>query len=191
MSVKIDLMNTRKLIEQIEALKKQFTEEVRTVVLQTAVEVHAHIIENDIPIDTGRLRASFHIKFLKKPDTTRAKALRLPAQQTTYTYSAKKKNKNRTGQESFDGTISEPVTDEFVIVGSNVEYAKRINRLGGGGEYSRRKDESGSKRPKGYGQGFFDKAVERGYTRFLQRSRNLVARIERLTRKGGSTGGGE
>lgn len=183
MSVKIDLMNTRKLIEQIEALKKQFPEEVRTVVLQTAVEVHAHIIENDIPIDTGRLRASFHIKFLKKPDTTRAKALRLPNQQTSYNYSADGK--------SFDGTISEPVTDEIVIVGSNVEYAKRINRLGGGGEYSRRKDESGFKRPKGYGQNFFDKAVERGYTRFLQRSRNLVARIERLTRKGGSTGGGD
>ena len=70
MSLKIDLTGTRTLQAQIEQLQKIFPEEVKAMILEVAlvdVETYAKDKAN-IPVDTGRLRASIHTKYIKKPE---------------------------------------------------------------------------------------------------------------------------
>ncbi len=144
----------RELLTQIYTTQKLFPREVREEIYNTAfVDVESFIKKNDIPVDTGRLRASFYTKTTWNP---------------THEYSDRSNN-------SFDGTLSERVDKDSVVVGSNVEYAELMNERGGGGENSRR-TVRGQKRSKGYGQGFFDKAIKNGEEKFARR-------IEKLARK--------
>lgn len=187
MSLSISLAGTRKLKNTIKELSKIFPEEVRAMVLEVAlVDVETYAKANEIPVDTGRLRASIHTKYKKKPNpetaTTKRKLQKLgylSESQETFTYEAEDGKKNP-GKKQFDGTLSEIVDLDTVVVGTNVEYAQKINRVGGGGDNSRRTDsETGLKRPKGYGKNFFDKAVENGERNLINELSNLSKRLER------------
>lgn len=184
MTLKIDLTGTRTLQAQIEQLQKIFPEEVKAMILEVAlvdVETYAKDKAN-IPVDTGRLRASIHTKYIKKPEpaTNRTKQKLNAAQseightlepsQMTYTY------KDEDGNE-FDGTLTAKPDEFSVIVGTNVKYAKKINRQGGGGENSRRG------LPKGQGQAFFDKAIENGKQALRNELKNLSRRLSEMTKE--------
>ena len=153
-SARIDNMDA--FNAQIKELMKKFPREVQQEVQNTAlvdVETFAKTKTN-IPVDTGRLRASIHTKRISK-------------QNHTYT--------DNIGN-SYNGTLTGRVTKDEVIVGTNVEYAEILNKRGGGGKNSRR-TVGGSKRPKGYGKGFFNKAVENGEKRLVERMEDLINRL--------------
>lgn len=183
MSVSISLVGAYKLKEIIDNLQKIFPEEVRAMVLEVAyVDVLTTAIDSasKIPVDTGRLRASYHVKYLKKPnpETARTKAKldkigNLSESKMTHSYTAKEDSSQNATTKTFDGTLKESVDLDTVIVGTNVDYAKKINREGGGGEKSR------SKEPKGTGQGHFDKAVAFGKIALKNELANLAKRLER------------
>jgi phage gpG-like protein len=150
--IKYEFKGNRDLLKQLKYIEKHFPREVREAVYNTAfVSIEGYIKRNDIPVDTGRLRASFTTKSVKKE---------------THSYT------DRDGT-VYDGTLSERIDLDTVIVGSNVDYAERINKFGGGGENSRR-TVNGNKRSKGYGQGFFDKAVKNGQIMLMRRLQKLV-----------------
>jgi hypothetical protein len=90
----------------------------------------------------------------------------------THVYSAKEDSSENAKTKTFDGTLSESVDLDSVVVGTNVEYAKKINREGGGGPNSR------SGKPKGTGQGHFDKAVAFGKIGLQKEMTNLAKRLE-------------
>lgn len=164
MSVKVDLVGDKELKKQLKQLMKIIPNETLATLLEVAfvdIETFAKDKAN-IPVNTGRLRASLHTKYKRKPKES---TLPIPSQQTNFRYSAE--------GELFDGTLSEPIDENTIIVGTNVEYAKRINRLGGGGPNSRRK------LPKGQGQAFFDKAVNNGYVSLKGRLVKLAKKIEK------------
>ena len=182
MSVIVSLQGAYKLRETIKNLKNMFPEEVRAMVLEVAyVDILTKAIdkESNIPVDTGRLRSSYHVKYMKKPnpETSRTKAKlakigKLPESQMNYNYTAKNDDEEGESVKTFDGTLSESVDLDSVIVGTNVEYAKKINREGGGGPNSR------SGKPKGTGQGHFDKAVAFGKIGLQKEMTNLAKRLE-------------
>lgn len=195
MSLKVDLSGTRSLIHQIKEIEKMFPEEVNAVVLEVAlvdVETYAKR-EVDIPVDSGRLRASIHTKFGKKPEPEVSKSKQrmqqkaarsengMPQSQLNYSYyvpTQTDENGNVTSEGgTFDGTLKTPIGLDYVIVGTNVEYAQKINRVGGGGENSR------SQLPKGTGQGFFDKAVKNGEIQLRKQMSNLVSRMDRMAKR--------
>ena len=161
MSVKMNLLNDKVLRDQLKQLQKKFPQEAREILVEVAlVDVESYMKKNDIPVDTGRLRASIHTKFkngMSKQYTPESE-----------TYSDNEGN-------TFDGTLSGKLTIDSVIVGTNVEYAEKINRIGGGGENSKR-TVGGMKRSKGYGKGFFDNAVKNGEMRLLAEMKNLINR---------------
>jgi hypothetical protein len=185
MSLKVDLTGTRTLSAQIAELKKIFPEEIKAMILEVAlvdIETYAKK-EADIPVDTGRLRASIHTKYIKKPEpktsTTQKKLIQAQSEinhsidtsQLTYNYKDDEGN-------SFDGTLATKVNDDFeVVVGTNVKYAKKINRLGGGGVNSARG------LPKGQGQHFFDKAINNGKLALRNELGNLAKRLDRIVDK--------
>lgn len=179
-------------MKQLELIQEHFPDEVRAVVLEVAhVDIESYIKENDIPVDTGRLRASFHVKYLKKPNAERLKrgsVLRsFKESQLRFQYDAQELDRvvNKVKQyrsTSFDGSLSANPTMDTVIVGSNVEYAKKMNRLGGGGEGSGRTVD-GNKYPKGYGKNFFDNAVNNGQIALIREMRNLVNRINKFAER--------
>jgi phage gpG-like protein len=138
---------------QIKQLLKEFPREVSKEIYNTAlVDVESFMkTKTNIPVDTGRLRASIHTKRIGKPN---------------HQYTDREGN-------SYNGTITGQVSREQVIVGTNVEYAEYINDFGGGGQFSRR-TVKGAKRPKGYGKEFFDKAVANGEKRLIERMEKLI-----------------
>ena len=138
---------------QIKQLLKEFPREVSKEIYNTAlVDVESFMkTKTNIPVDTGRLRASIHTKRIGKPN---------------HQYTDREGN-------SYNGTITGQVSREQVIVGTNVEYAEYMNDRGGGGQFSRR-TVKGAKRPKGYGKGFFDKAVANGEKRLVERMEKLI-----------------
>lgn len=147
MNVEVNLIGSDKLKKQIGQLLKVFEQETRKVVLTTAlVDIETYMKENAIPVDTGRLRSSIHTKFKS--------GMVAGIQPTSETYKDDQGN-------VFDGRLDTSIDLNSVVVGTNVEYAKKINREGGGGNSSKRTD-GGKRKAKGYGQGFFDKAVKHG-----------------------------
>jgi hypothetical protein len=200
MSLKIDLTGTRTLQAQIEQLQKIFPEEVKAMILEVAlvdVETYAKDKAN-IPVDTGRLRASIHTKYIKKPEpeNKRTKAKLIAAQseighsiektQMTYSY------KDNEGNE-FDGTLTAKPDEFSVIVGTNVKYAKKINRTGGGGPNANRSLNSkrnlnkygkrqGPTLPKGWGEAFFDKAIANGKAALRNELKNLANRLKDIAK---------
>ena len=181
MSVTVSLQGAYKLRETIKNLKDMFPEEVRAMVLEVAfVDILTETIKGkDFPVDTGRLRSSYHVKYLKKPnpETSRTKAKlaklgELPESQMNYVFTAKNDDEKGASVKTFDGTLSESVDLDSVVVGTNVEYAKKINREGGGGPNSRKQN------PKGTGQGHFDKAIANGKVGLQKEMTNLARRLE-------------
>ena len=177
----ISLKGANKLKAKIDIIRELFPDEVMATVLEVAlvdVETYAKR-EANIPGDTGRLRASIHTKYDKKPQpvTKRTKTKlseaesikegNVPVSQRSYSY------KDDDGTE-YDGTLSAILDDFSVYVGTNVEYAKKINREGGGGDFSR------SKLPKGTGEAFWDKAVENGRINLNKEMNNLVNRMSKI-----------
>jgi hypothetical protein len=196
-----DLSGTKKLKYQIYKMAQMFPDEVDAIVLEVAlvdVETFAKK-EADIPVDSGRLRASIHTKFNRKVNphmnTSKARLKRneakyegaMPDSQKTYEYYVPAQFDENGNQiepaKTYDGTLQTPTTWNSVVVGTNVEYAKKINREGGGGPNSR------SKNPKGTGQGFFDKAVINGRQKLIRQMGYLVKNMNKLAQKAKPTGG--
>lgn len=158
MTVRID--GDRILKSQLEKLKLLFPEECRQIVAEVAlVDVETYAKANEIPVDTGRLRNSIHTEFVNGFGG-------LIPKPTNY--------KDDAGN-SFDGKLSASLDNDSVVVGTNLEYAQKINRIGGGGKNSRRKSK-GEKRPKGYGQGFWDRAIKNGEAALLRELTDLTRR---------------
>lgn len=137
---------------QLKQIMREFPQETRQAVYNTAfVSVETYMKRNDIPVDTGRLRASIHTKSIQKE---------------MHSYQDEDGN-------TFNGTLTTSINRDTVAVGTNVEYAELMNERGGGGENSRR-TVGGAKRSKGYGKGFFDKAVRNGEIQLEKRLRKLI-----------------
>lgn len=138
---------------QINKILKQFPKRVYGEIYNTALQDVESFMKTktNIPVDTGRLRASIHTKRPYKP---------------SHHYQDKEGNQ-------YNSTLTGQVSYENVIVGTNVEYAEYMNERGGGGPNSRR-TVKGAKRPKGYGKGFFDKAVANGEKRLIERMEKLI-----------------
>lgn len=167
MSIKVRLTGDKELKKDILKLMKLIPEEVRNVMLETAiVDIESYAKQNDIPVDTGRLRSSIHTKYVKNVRIGRSES------KTTHSYSDNVGN-------SYDGTLSESVDINSVAVGTNVEYARKINRTGGGGEGSGR-TVGGEKRAKGFGKNFFDKASANGRIQLDKNIRALAKRVEKI-----------
>lgn len=162
--ISVDLKGDLKLRDQLHILSELMEDKVKAMILEVAFVDVETFAKTKVPVDSGRLRASIHTKFKSKGD---AKALPLPESQLTFSYKAQ--------GETFDGTLREPLKELEVIVGTNVEYAKKINREGGGGVNSR------SKLPKGTGQGYMDKAASNGRVALRREAQALVNQIERIS----------
>lgn len=167
MSVKFEFKGDKELQKKLSELAKKMPEEAQKLILETAIiDIESFAKSNTIPVDTGRLRASIHTKYVKSVNVANSST------HGNYSYSDNKGN-------SYDGSLSESVDINSVVVGTNVVYASKINRIGGGGENSGRTS-GGSKRPKGYGKNFFDKAVNNGKTMLLKRLQDLSKRVDKL-----------
>jgi hypothetical protein len=164
--ISVDLKGDNKLREQLHILSGLMEDKVKAMILEVAFVDIETFAKKEVPVDTGRLRASIHTKFKSKGD---AKALPLPESQQTFSYTSE-------GQ-TYNGTLREPIKELEVIVGTNVEYAKKINREGGGGPNSR------SQLPKGTGQGFMDKAAANGRLALRREAQALVNQVERISEK--------
>jgi phage gpG-like protein len=167
MSVTFQFKGEKELGKKLAELAKKMPQEAQKLILETAIiDIESFAKSNTIPVDTGRLRASIHTKYVKIVNV---------ANSTThgnYAYSDNAGN-------SFDGSLSASVDINSVVVGTNVKYASKINREGGGGEGSGRTS-GGSKRPKGYGKNFFDKAVNNGKSMLVKRLTDLSKRVDKL-----------
>lgn len=143
--INFKVLNASKLKKDLSDLEKRIANEVlETVASMARVEIET-VAKRSVPVDSGRLRASI---ITITPDTT------------SYAYTDRKGN-------SFDGMLkSVNPTKTEVIVGTNVEYAERIHRFGGGGAASSRTS-GGQKKPKGYGKDFLLKAHERAVPRII------------------------
>jgi len=158
MTIQFNIQGVSKLKKEMERLSVQFPDEVRKIILETAiVDIESYAKTNDIPIDTGRLRSSIHTKYTKK---------------IQHNYSDNVGN-------TYDGTIRESIDINSVVVGTNVEYAQKINRLGGGGQNSGRTS-GGLKRDKGFGKGFFDKAWINGKKNLNMNLNKLMKRVDKI-----------
>lgn len=169
MSVSVQLIGDKELQKQIKKLLIRFPEEVRQEVLEVAlVDIESYAKgdtpRNVIPVDSGRLRASIHTKF----KSGMVKGARMGSE----TYADK-------NGKSHDGSLGVAVDINTVVVGTNVKYAAKINREGGGGPNSGRKS-GGTKRTKGYGRGFWTKAVANGRVQLRKRLADLVRKIGRF-----------
>lgn len=156
------IVGDRDLLKQITELKRIFPNEANLIVAEVAlVDIETYAKKTEIPVDTGRLRNSIHTEFIEG-------FAGLTPKSTVY--------KDDKG-ESFNGKLSASLDKKSVVVGTNVEYADKINRVGGGGKNSKREFE-GKKRPKGYGQRFWDKAIKNGES-------SLIRELTDLTRRAG------
>lgn len=160
MSTKIEMkiLGLDKLNKNLKEFSVKFPNEVRDIMLTVAkVDIESYAKTNPIPVDTGRLRASIYTKWVKE-------------QQHLYT----------DGQgNNFNGTLEEKVDLNTILVGTNVNYAPKINRNGGGGENSSRTS-GGLKRPKGYGKGFMDNAYLNGKQSLKKELAQLANRVEKI-----------
>jgi len=203
MSVHVNLSGANKLMYQIQQLRKNFPDEVKAMYLEVAlvdIETYAKN-ETDIPVDTGRLRASIHTKYNIKPNPktkrTRQKLMEaavkaeegFPESRRSYYYTVTEGEGESRKEKTYDGTLSANPDEWNIYVGTNVEYAKKINRQGGGGPNSKRTDESGTKFPKGKGQHFWDKAVDNGRENLRKEMGLLYKRIQDLLKKSKNGGG--
>jgi phage gpG-like protein len=100
-----------KLLKNLKGLQKELHEKMKAEVVKTALVDVETPAKQDCRVDTGRLRASIHTKYTDKK---------------THSY------KDDEG-ESFDGTLKEGIKDTNtifkVVVGTNVEYASRIEDI--------------------------------------------------------------
>lgn len=99
--------------------------------------------KQDVPVDTGRLRSSIHIESNKV--------------NRSFSYSDKDGN-------TFSGKLSVDPRPLEVYIGTNVEYAEKINRTGGKG---------------GKGEGFLVKAHERERPFLIARLRKQIRKVAR------------
>jgi hypothetical protein len=203
MSVHVNLSGTNKLIYQIQQLRKDFPDEVKAMYLEVAlvdIETYAKN-ETDIPVDTGRLRASIHTKYSHRPTPKNRATQRklsaaamasengLPLSQSSYFYTVTEGEGENSKEVTYNGTLSVQPDEWNVYVGTNVQYAKKINRVGGGGPNSKRTDESGAKFAKGKGQHFWTKAVENGRENLRREMGLLYKRIQNMLKKSKNGGG--
>lgn len=178
-------------------IRDQFPDEVKAMYLEVAlvdIETYAKK-EADIPVDTGRLRASIHTKYNKRPNpknrstqqklgaAAMASENGLPLSQTSFTYEVTEGEGENLTVKTYDGTLSAQPDEWSVYVGTNVPYAKKINRVGGGGPNSARKLQ------KGTGQKFWDKAIENGRENLRREMGLLYKRIQNMLKKSKSGGG--
>jgi hypothetical protein len=116
-SVKIDASDVMK---NIPVFTKRVQDEVKKTLIKSALvdveTVAKQILTAGGHVDTGRLRASIHTEYLG---------------QTGHSYSASSvgaKTGAKAKQTNFDGGLSAKPSHELeVIVGTNVEYARRIH----------------------------------------------------------------
>lgn len=146
MSVKINVLNQKRLSNELKKLNKDLEKEIfDTIFAMAKVEIETRA-KRYVPVDSGRLRASINT---------------MTQNTDTFNYSDRKGN-------SYDGKLKtvRPKKNE-VFVGTNVEYAKFIHERGGGGPYSRRTIR-GAKRPKGYGKHFLSKAYNNAMPKIIR-----------------------
>jgi hypothetical protein len=107
MSVKLEL-KADQLIKKFDSL----TEEIQKAMIDE-LRVTGFMIESaykiGVPVDTGRLRSSIHTEH---------------SDQTSFSYSDSKGN-------TFEGSLGYRLKPTQVIVGTNVEYAQKIEYMGG------------------------------------------------------------
>jgi len=107
MSVKLEL-KADQLIKKFDGL----TEEIQKAMIDE-LRVTGFMIESaykiGVPVDTGRLRSSIHTEH---------------SDQTSFSYSDSKGN-------TFEGSLGYRLKPTQVIVGTNVEYAEKIEYMGG------------------------------------------------------------
>lgn len=158
MSVKFEIKNLENFKNEIKELESKIPNEVRDMILSVAlVDIESFIKTHDIPIDTGRLRASIYTKYIKNLQH----------------------NYNDNQGNNYDGDLNVNIDIDSVAVGTNVVYAEQINAFGGGGPNSARVY-GGLKRNKGYGKGFFDNAIMNGKKRLKEELNKLAKRVEKL-----------
>jgi len=158
MTVKTQIIGLEKLDGNLNRLSKRVPDEVRKLMLEVAmVDIESYAKINPIPVDTGRLRASINTKYSSN-------------QQFIYSDGA---------GNSYNGTLGENIDINSILVGTNVEYAQKMNRSGGGGENSGRTSK-GNKKPKGYGKGFMDNAFLNGKTALYKAIAKLSKRVDKL-----------
>jgi hypothetical protein len=140
MSVKLDIKGIEELNKELNKIQKKIAPNVyKTIIEVMKVEVETKA-KKEVPVDTGRLKNSIYVA---------TKGMK-------YNYRDDLGN-------SYDGTAKDVKLDTYdVAVGSNVNYAEKMDKLGGGGPNSGR-SVKGKKRSKGYGRGFltdnFNKAI--------------------------------
>ena len=107
MSLKLEL-KADQLIKKFDSL----TEEIQKAMIDE-LRVTGFMIESaykiGVPVDTGRLRSSIHTEH---------------SDQTIFTYSDSKGN-------TFEGSLGYRLKPTQVVVGTNVEYAEKIEYMGG------------------------------------------------------------
>jgi hypothetical protein len=107
MSVKLEL-KADQLIKKFDGL----TEEIQKAMIDE-LRVTGFMIESaykiGVPVDTGRLRSSIHTEH---------------SDQTSFSYSDSKGN-------TFEGSLGYRLKPTQVVVGTNVEYAEKIEYMGG------------------------------------------------------------
>jgi len=107
MSVKLEL-KADQLIKKFDSL----TEEIQKAMIDE-LRVTGFMIESaykiGVPVDTGRLRSSIHTEH---------------SDQTSFSYSDSKGN-------TFTGSLGYRLKPTQVVVGTNVEYAEKIEYMGG------------------------------------------------------------
>lgn len=140
MSVKFEIKGIEELNKKLKKIEKDLAPNVYKATLEVLkVEVETKA-KKDVAVDTGRLKNSIHVSTKDKKFTYR----------------------DDLGS-SYDGTPKNIDLNKYdVAIGSNVDYAEKINKYGGGGPNSGR-TVNGKKRAKGYGKGFltdnFEKAI--------------------------------
>jgi hypothetical protein len=140
MSIQFDIKGVKELNKELNKIKKNIPPNVYKTMLEVMkVEVETKA-KKEVPVDTGRLKNSIHVAT-----------------------KGKKFNYKDSLGKSYDGTAKSVDLDTYdIAVGSNVPYANRMDKIGGGGPYSGR-TVKGNKRSKGYGKGFltenFNKAI--------------------------------
>jgi hypothetical protein len=107
MSVKLEL-KAGQLIKKFDSLN----EEIQKAMIDE-LRVTGFMIESaykiGVPVDTGRLRSSIHTEH---------------SDQTSFSYSDSKGN-------TFEGSLGYRLKPTQVVVGTNVEYAEKIEYMGG------------------------------------------------------------
>lgn len=102
-----------KIIRKAEEIGGEYEKKIRDRVIKAGFNIETQTKKNkDFPVDTGRLRASYH---------------------TEYNF-GRRKNWQHTYKDkkgiTYNGSFSNPPEPKQVLVGSNVEYAEKIEEKG-------------------------------------------------------------